>query len=734
MTVGLRNPTKKARGIDFVLGLGLTLLVAILFFFPLKFFEVPQFKLYDLGLQIRGAFPVPREVIIVAIDDASVSTLGRWPWPRKKIAELIDYLSHAGAKIIAVDLTFLPTESERLSGNDRVLAESIQRAGNVILPFYFTLGESKKEGEKAEILPQVSSSAFLLFDDPRKFSDFPPPSAEKIFASVPEISKAARALGHINVLPDPDGKVRWEPLIIHFDGQYYPSFSIQIAALAMGLTRGDVRVNVGRSIRLGKMNIPANPQGKLLIRYYGGNQSVPYRSFIEIPSGKIPVDTFRGKIVFVGVTAAGANDFLSTPFSNRLPGVEKHAQTVAAFLQGRFISRPSWVSFFEFGLILLTGLLMSFILPRMRPAFQLILCLAFSLAMGGLMIGALSQGIWVKIFFPCLLVILQYILATARHAPMPEKEGPTEAEVRAVMGAERQEPALSEGKPQMEAGGPGRKIDRYEILGELGHGAMGVVYKGKDPVIDRPVAIKTIRFDRLYEEHEIQGLKERFFTEAQAAGSLSHPNIVTIFDVGEDRGVSYITMEYVEGEVLSRYIVREHLLPVEEVLEIIAQVAEALDFAYQHKVIHRDIKPANIMRTSEGQIKVMDFGIAKIPSSTLTQAGSVLGTPSYMSPEQIRGEDLDGRSDLFSLGCVLYELLTGVKPFRGATLAALSYQITHVNPLSASQQNPQVPPAGDEVLNRALAKNPADRYVRGKEMARALRELLRGSKKNTQNL
>jgi len=734
MTVGLRNPTKKARGMDFVLGLGLTLLVAILFFFPLKFFEVAQFKLYDLGLQIRGAIPVPKEVIIVAIDDASVSTLGRWPWPRKKIAELIDYLSQAGAKIIAVDLTFLPTESERLSGNDRVLAESIQRAGNVILPFYFTLGESKKEGEKAEILPQVSSAAFLLFDDPRKFSDFPPPSAEKIFASVPEISKAARALGHINVLPDPDGKVRWEPLIIHYDGQYYPSFSVQIAASAMGLTRGDVRVNVGRSIRLGKMNIPANPQGKLLIRYYGGNQSVPYRSFIEILSGKIPVDTFRGKIVFVGVTAAGANDFLSTPFSNRLPGVEKHAQTVAAFLQGRFISRPSWVSFFEFGLILLTGLLMSFFLPRMRPAFQLIFCLAFSLAMGGLMIGALSQGVWVKIFFPCLLVILQYILATARHAPMPEKEGPTEAAVGAVMGTERQEPTLSEGKPQMEVGGPGGKIDRYEILSELGRGAMGVVYKGKDPVIDRPVAIKTIRFDRLYEEHEIQGLKERFFTEAQAAGRLSHPNIVTIFDVGEDRGLSYITMEYVEGEVLSRYIVREHLLPVEEVLEIIARVAEALDFAHQHKVIHRDIKPANIMRTSEGQIKVMDFGIAKIPSSTLTQAGSVLGTPSYMSPEQIRGEDLDGRSDLFSLGCVLYELLTGVKPFRGATLAALSYQINHVNPLSASQQNPQVPPACDEVLNRALAKNPTGRYVRGKEMARALREVFQGLKKNPQNL
>jgi serine/threonine-protein kinase len=376
---------------------------------------------------------------------------------------------------------------------------------------------------------------------------------------------------------------------------------------------------------------------------------------------------------------------------------------------------------------------MSFFLPRVSPAFQLFFCLVVSVALGGLMVGALSQGIWVKIFFPGLLLILQYILVTARRAPVAEKEAVAEAETTAVIAAERKEPVWTEGDLRTEVGGPGNKIDRYEILSELGRGAMGVVYKGKDPIIDRPVAIKTIRFDRLYEEHEIKGLKERFFKEAQAAGKLSHPNIVTIFDVGEDRGFSYIAMEYVEGEALSRYIVRDHLLPVQEVVEIIAQAAEALDFAHQREVIHRDIKPANIMRTSEGQIKVMDFGIAKIPSSTLTQAGSVLGTPSYMSPEQIRGEDLDGRSDLFSLGCVLYELLTGVKPFRGETLPALSHQITHVNPLPASQQNPQVPPTFDEVLGKALAKNPADRYARGKAMAGALREVLQGLKKNPQN-
>jgi serine/threonine-protein kinase len=347
------------------------------------------------------------------------------------------------------------------------------------------------------------------------------------------------------------------------------------------------------------------------------------------------------------------------------------------------------------------------------------------------MIGAFSQGLWLKIFFPGLLVILQYILATARRAPGAEKEIPVPGEVTAVMGQEAKEPTLSERTLRMEGGGAGKKIDRYEILGELGHGAMGVVYKGRDPIIDRLVAVKTIRFDRLYEDQEILGLKERFFKEAQAAGRLAHPNIVTIFDVGEDRGLSYIAMEFVEGEVLSQHIGRDRLLPVEEVLEIVAQAAEALDFAHQRQIVHRDIKPANIMRTPDGQIKVMDFGIAKLPSSTLTQAGSVLGTPSYMSPEQIRGEDLDGRSDLFSLGCVLYELLTGVKPFRGETLAALSYQITQEPPTPATRQNPVVPARCDEILSKVLAKAPPDRYSRGKEFAQALRRVLQDIRKST---
>ena len=261
-------------------------------------------------------------------------------------------------------------------------------------------------------------------------------------------------------------------------------------------------------------------------------------------------------------------------------------------------------------------------------------------------------------------------------------------------------------------------------MGELGHGAMGVVYKGRDPIIDRWVAIKTIRFDRFYEEQEIQKLKERFFTEAQAAGKLIHPNIVTVYDVGEDHGFSFMALEYVEGESLSRFTARDRLLPLDKVLTIILETAEALDFAHGHRIVHRDIKPANIMLTPTGQVKVMDFGIAKLPTSTLTQAGSILGTPSYMSPEQINGLELDGRSDLFSLGCVFYELLTGSRPFKGETFSALSNQITQGIPQPASGVNPNLPPFCDEILLRALAKAPQDRFQSGKELAETLEKVL----------
>jgi len=483
------------------------------------------------------------------------------------------------------------------------------------------------------------------------------------------------------------------------------------------------------------VRIPTNRQGMLLLNYYGGNQTFPYTSCADVLAGKVPAKTFKGKIVLVGVTAAGvsagAHDFSATPFSNRVPGVEKNAHEVASILQGRFISRPSWAPFMEFGLVLVIGLLLTFFMPGLRPAWQLVMSLTILLALGGTMVWAVFEGMWIKIFFPGLVVVLQYVLATARRTVALGKESVPETSTPRVSAPGGALAPEAEQTVRLEAGGPDQKIGRYEILSELGRGAMGVVFKGRDPIIDRLVAIKTIRFDRFYEDQEIENLKERFYKEAQAAGKFTHPNIVTIFDVGEEEGLSYMAMEYVEGESLSKYTSEDHLLPVEEVLTIITKVAEALDFAHQRDIVHRDIKPANLMRTAEGQMKVMDFGIAKHPSSTLTQTGSILGTPSYMSPEQIDGRQrVDGRSDLFSLGCVLYELLSGIKAFRGVTLPALIHQITQVVPPAVATQNPRVPKACDEIIHKALAKNPEERYQRGNEMAGALRKVLQEIKNN----
>ncbi|HSR11703.1 MAG TPA: serine/threonine-protein kinase, partial [Thermodesulfobacteriota bacterium] len=376
------------------------------------------------------------------------------------------------------------------------------------------------------------------------------------------------------------------------------------------------------------------------------------------------------------------------------------------------------IAFFELGLVLAGGVALAAFLPRISFPSQIIVSATCLLLLGGLAVGSISRGVWLKPFFPGVAVILQFALAWVQRSPATQRrEGGAEGKPPVSTPAMRVEP--------VEEQGARKTIGRYQISGELGHGAMGVVYRGRDPLIDRPVAIKTIRFDRLSGEGEIQNLKERFFTEARAAGGLSHPEIVTIFDVGEDRGLSYIAMEYVAGEMLSGYTAPERLLPPARVLEIIAGVAEALDFAHRHGIVHRDVKPANIMITPEGHIKVMDFGIAKVASSTQTQAGSVLGTPSYMSPEQIRGEDLDGRSDLFSLGSVLYELLTGRRPFRAANLAALSDEINKESPLPASQVNPGIPDTVDPVLGKAMAKDREERYATGMEMAQALRSVLK---------
>ncbi len=267
-----------------------------------------------------------------------------------------------------------------------------------------------------------------------------------------------------------------------------------------------------------------------------------------------------------------------------------------------------------------------------------------------------------------------------------------------------------------------KTIGRYRIIGELGRGAMGVVYHAEDPVLDRAVALKTIFIPA--DDQDRREYEARFTQEARAAGRLSHPGIVTIYDVGREGDMVYMTMELLEGTDLSTRASGQRF-GVREALQIALQVAEALAFAHERGVVHRDIKPPNIMLLAGGRVKIMDFGIARMRTSDLkTQTGLMLGTPRYMSPEQVAGRPLDHRSDIFSLGTVLYELLTGTKLFAGDDATEIMYNVSHLRPVPPSRINRQVPPVLDLVVAKALDKNPEERYQDAAQFAADLRACL----------
>jgi serine/threonine-protein kinase len=269
------------------------------------------------------------------------------------------------------------------------------------------------------------------------------------------------------------------------------------------------------------------------------------------------------------------------------------------------------------------------------------------------------------------------------------------------------------------------KFGRFQVEKELGKGAMGVVYLGKDPKIGREVAIKTLALTQEFEADEIAGVKERFFREAETAGKLAHPNIVTIYDAGEEHDYCYIAMELLKGGDLVPFTKKGNLLQPEKVVALVARAADALGYAHREGVVHRDIKPANMMYNPENDIlKLTDFGIARLVANSKTKTGMVLGTPSYMSPEQLAGGRVDGRSDLFSLAITLYQLLSGQLPFDGDSMAQLMFRIANEAPADIRAVNAGVPPGVVAFLGRALSKKAEERFQTGEEFGGALRAAL----------
>ncbi len=267
-------------------------------------------------------------------------------------------------------------------------------------------------------------------------------------------------------------------------------------------------------------------------------------------------------------------------------------------------------------------------------------------------------------------------------------------------------------------------LGRYQVTGVLGKGAMGTVYKGIDPAINRPVALKTIRLDFVNDPDEMAELKERLHREAQAAGKMSHPNIVTIYEFGSEGSLQYIAMEFLEGQTLENLIKKKVRFNYRIIAQIISQICSALEYAHERGIVHRDIKPANIMVLSDYRVKVMDYGIARVDSNSMTKTGIAMGTPNYISPEQLKGLPTDRRADLFSLGVVMYEMLLGRRPFKGENITALMYSIMNHEPEKPSSVNPQIPLLFDHIIGRALKKDPAQRYQRASEITADIQDFV----------
>jgi len=328
--------------------------------------------------------------------------------------------------------------------------------------------------------------------------------------------------------------------------------------------------------------------------------------------------------------------------------------------------------------------------------------------------GLQSAAVWVPWLLPVAALVAGHLgfergLAGRRVPPDPEPPAL---------------PAPDSSAASTRPGAEGRMLGRYRVERELGRGAMGAVYLGRDSKIGRLVAIKTMALSQEFAGDELEEARRRFFREAETAGRLQHPDIVTIYDAGEDQELAYIAMEYLKGEDLLRHSQPGRLLPVPQVLRVVARVAEALAYAHSQGVVHRDIKPANVMvDLSRDLVKVTDFGIARISDSSRTRTGMVLGTPSFMSPEQMAGLRVDGRSDLYSLGVMLFQLLTGLLPHRSESMATLMHQIANEPAPDVRTLRPELPEMLADVVTLAVEKRPEVRYADGRQMASDLRQI-----------
>jgi CHASE2 domain-containing sensor protein len=836
---------KKLIATPFVQTAVVTALVLMAMLWPWKPLVHLENQNYDFWAdRFRGA--EDQSIAIVAIDDKSLQQIGDWPWPRSLIAKMVQLVSNQDPEAIGLCMLFthphvstglqeinalkeqvldprweggqqaagllenLLDQAEQRLDQDAQLITAVRRANNTVLPMRFLMEENGAASDedlsgllvinsvRSPDQPVTDSSGLAAGIRAVNGRAPAPMVATGVLETFADLAGKAGGIGHINLLPDPDGRVRSLPLLIQYGGRLFPAMALQ---LAIKYSHGNIRHLVidtdafgGPHLSIEHLRLATDPAYRMLVNHDVQWTRQNSYSFVDVLNGNQDPGVFRHKIVLIGPTSDGvAPRFRAGPVG-AAAAVELTADALTQILSPIRLCRPSWARILEVVVLLYFAFMLVFLIPRVNMRIGAAILLLFLGTWYAVGVGALlGYGYRFELLGPALLGCVGFVLiqlttfsrkqlnerlesnktlglsyqsqgmldmAYEKYMLCPVEDGSVKNLLYSLgldferkrmfnkaaaiyqhiatagafkdikeriirLGTMENSLGLTAtgGKQDATMAANGSMIKptfgRYEILRELGRGAMGAVYLGRDPKINRKVAVKTMDYSEVAPE-ELGDVKERFFREAQAAGQLTHPNIVAIYDAGEEHDVAYIAMELLIGETLNRHCRASDLLPLADILRIISEVTIALDYAHSRGVVHRDIKPGNIMLLEDGRVKVTDFGIAQVVDATQTRTGVILGTPSYMSPEQLAGKEVDGRSDLFSLGIVFYELLTGTKPFQGENISATLYAITHTTHPPVSELVPDIPACCEAIVDKLLAKGVSRRFRSAPQALKAI--------------
>jgi serine/threonine-protein kinase len=775
-----------------------------------------QRTLDDFLCRITAPDGIRPNVVLVDIDDRSIEQYGKWPWDHDLIADLTAAVAAGEPKAILLDVELYEDAAQQAAGRTDVLAGQLAWINQAVLPY--DIAEATFRSNKTSN-PEYLFTTSVVVDNPLGLMDENSSLlVRKVFLPAEKLLQNKPLLGFDYKRPDNDRLLRHQPMVMNYEGYYYPSASLMTAAKYLGVAPGQIKVIEGQEIQLGaNRKVPINSRGEFFVRFSEGTPFAKY-SASQVLSEDFSRETLKNKAVVIGLLNSGETEYYPTPVEGKTPEILVEATVIENIINTNFVTPRADLAKVCLITLLVLGVAGAFVLPRVSLLYRMIVLTGALIVLANvdyllfasynIMVSTVYIALELVLFMAASPLLDTTLLGSARsevrkpstkaatprvaaksvdeavpvreiketasdpeniatvaidssdsktaavagldhhtltldepdrpdepvnrsrptHTSPAEESGRTahlsDSDAAAALKCEQgDEPELSDSQAGA-AGASGRqlatcelkRLGRYQILGILGKGAMGTVYRGVDPAINRPVAMKTIRLDFVTDPDEMAELKERLHREAQAAGKLSHPNIVTIYDVGSEGNLQYIAMEYLEGQTLEELIKKKTRFNYKIIAQMITQICQGLQYAHDQGIVHRDIKPANIMVLSDYRVKVMDFGIARVDSNSMTKTGIAMGTPNYISPEQLKGREIDRRADIFSLGVMMYEMLLGKRPFKGENLTSLMYAILNHEPEKPSSVRPQIPLLYDHIITKALKKDPAERYQKASDV------------------